>query len=115
LKSARADPPDVVVIDYRLPDSDGATLAAELRREHPVAHLVMLTGLQDEATIREAVAAGCSGFVTKDRAVDELVESVRTVQAGGSVAGIERVKEKTLPPPERGSTQIRPPWRSTMR
>jgi DNA-binding NarL/FixJ family response regulator len=84
LASVRADPPDVVVIDYRLPDSDGATLAAQLHREHPVAHLVMLTGLQDEATIRKAVAAGCSGFVTKDRALDELVESVRTVHAGGA-------------------------------
>src|SRR6266511_4327873 len=84
LESARADPPDVVVIDYRLPDGDGATLAAALRREHRDAHLVKLTGLQDEATIREAVAAGCSGFVTKDRAVDELLESVRTVHAGGA-------------------------------
>jgi DNA-binding NarL/FixJ family response regulator len=81
---AREDPPDVAVVDYRLPDSNGATLALALRREHPQTHLVMLTGFQDEATIREAVAAGCSGFVSKDRAVDELLVSLRTVHAGGA-------------------------------
>jgi len=84
LAAARDDPPDVVVLDYRLPDRNGAELAAELHREHPSVHLVMLTGFQDDATLREAVDAGCSGFVTKDRATDELVQSVRSVHAGGA-------------------------------
>lgn len=84
LSTARDDPPDVAVLDYRLPDGDGATLAAELHRDHPRLRMVMLSGYQDEATLREAVGAGCCGFITKDYAVDEVVASVRTASAGGA-------------------------------
>jgi two-component system response regulator DevR len=84
VSAARDDPPDVAVLDYRLPDGDGATLAAELHRRHPRLRLVMLTGYQDEATLRQAVEAGCCGFISKDSAVDELVASLRTAYAGNA-------------------------------
>ena len=84
LSEAREDPPDVAVLDYRLPDGDGATLAAELHRNHPALRMVMLTGYQDEATLRQAVEAGCCGFVAKDSAIDELVDSVRSAHAGNA-------------------------------
>lgn len=84
LSAARDDPPDVAVLDYRLPDGDGATLAAELHHDHPRLRIVMLTGYQDEATLRQAVEAGCCGFISKDSAIDELVASVRTAYAGNA-------------------------------
>jgi DNA-binding NarL/FixJ family response regulator len=84
LSAARDDPPDVAVLDYRLPDGDGAALAAELHRDHPGLRMVMLTGYQDEATLRQAVEAGCCGFVSKDSAMDELVDSVRSAHAGNA-------------------------------
>ena len=84
LSAARDDPPDVAVLDYRLPDGDGAALAAELHRDHPELRMVMLSGYQDEATLRQAVEAGCCGFVSKDSAIDELVDSVRTAHAGNA-------------------------------
>jgi DNA-binding NarL/FixJ family response regulator len=84
LSTARVDPPDVAVLDYRLPDGNGAALAAQLHRDHPRLRMVMLTGYQDEGTLREAVEAGCCGFITKDYAVDEVVASVRTAYAGGA-------------------------------
>jgi DNA-binding NarL/FixJ family response regulator len=84
LAVARDDPPDVAVLDYRLPDGDGAALAAELRRVHPGLRMVMLSGYQDEATLRHAVEAGCCGFISKDSAVDELVDSVRAAHAGNA-------------------------------
>jgi DNA-binding NarL/FixJ family response regulator len=82
LATARDDPPDVAVLDYRLPDGDGAALAAELHRDHPGLRMVMLSGYQDEATLRHAIEAGCCGFVSKDSAIDELVDSVRSAHAG---------------------------------
>jgi DNA-binding NarL/FixJ family response regulator len=84
LATVRNDPPDVAVLDYRLPDGNGAALAAQLHSDHPQLRMVMLTGYQDEATLREAVEAGCCGFITKDLAVDEVVASVRTAHAGGA-------------------------------
>jgi two-component system response regulator DevR len=82
--AARDDPPDVAVLDYRLPDGDGATLAGELHRDHPRLRMVMLTGYTDEATLRQAVDAGCCGFISKDAAIDELVAGVRTAYAGNA-------------------------------
>jgi DNA-binding NarL/FixJ family response regulator len=84
LEVARRERPDLVLLDYQLPDGSGAQLAARLREDRPELRMVMLTGFQDEATVREAVEAGCSGFVTKDRAVEELVEAVRVVASGGA-------------------------------
>jgi len=84
LSTARDDPPDVAVLDYRLPDGDGATLAAELHLDHPRLRMVMLSGYQDEATLRHAVEAGCCGFISKDSAIDELVTSLRTAHAGNA-------------------------------
>ena len=84
LAATRREHPDVVVLDYQLPDGSGADCAAQLHQEHPGLHLVILTGFTDEATVRACVQAGCSGFVTKDHAVDELVEALRTVHAGGA-------------------------------
>src|SRR5262245_27533504 len=79
---ASDDPPEVAVLDYRLPDGDGANLAAVLHRDHPGLRMVMLSGYQDEATLRQAIEAGCCGFVSKDSAIDELVDSVRAAHAG---------------------------------
>jgi len=84
LSTARHDPPDVAVLDYRLPDGDGAALAAELRGDHPELRMVMLTGYQDEATLRRAIEAGCCGFVSKESAIDDLVDSVRSAHAGNA-------------------------------
>jgi DNA-binding NarL/FixJ family response regulator len=89
LATARRDPPDVVVLDYRLPDENGAVLAAKLHRDHPGLRIVMLTGFQDETTFRDAVEAGCSGFITKDWTADDLVGCVRTVHAGGAAISSE--------------------------
>jgi len=84
LATARGDPPDVAVLDYRLPDGDGATVAALLHRDHPEVRMVMLSGYQDEATLRQAIEAGCCGFVSKDSAIDELVGSLRSAHAGNA-------------------------------
>jgi DNA-binding NarL/FixJ family response regulator len=61
----------------------------------------MLTGMQeDDAVLRAAVVAGCAGFVTKDRSVDELVEAVRSVHAGrGAIDPAAAARLATAPAP----------------
>jgi DNA-binding NarL/FixJ family response regulator len=59
-------------------------VAAVLRRDHPGLRMVMLSGYQDEATLRRAVEAGCCGFVSKDSAIDELVNCVRSAHVGNA-------------------------------
>jgi DNA-binding NarL/FixJ family response regulator len=75
--------PDVVLMDYELPDGDGVTAAAEIKQSSPATRVVMFTGSgDDEALALRALEAGCSGFVGKARGVDELLAAVRAAHAG---------------------------------
>ena len=74
--------PDIAVIDYRLPDGDGATVATRIRATNPATQIVMLTGLGDERLVVAAIEAGCAAFLTKDKASSELVAAIRVAHAG---------------------------------
>ena len=74
--------PDVVILDFHLPDGDGVDAAVRMRETNPGARILMLTGMGDERTVIAAIDAGCSGLVTKDKALSELVRAVRLTHAG---------------------------------
>lgn len=82
LEAARNRPVDVLVVDYQLPDGDGIALAAGVQAEVPGAKVLMLTGTRDERVLVRAIETGCSGFVTKDKAVDELISAIKAVASG---------------------------------
>ena len=73
---------DVVLMDYRLPDGTGADASRAIKAKWPGARIVMLTALSDDETILESIQAGADGYLTKDRAVEEVVEAVRQANAG---------------------------------
>jgi DNA-binding NarL/FixJ family response regulator len=73
---------DVVLMDYRLPDGTGAEAARAIKARWPGARIVMLTALNDDETILESIQAGADGYLTKDRAVEEVVNAVRQAHAG---------------------------------
>jgi DNA-binding NarL/FixJ family response regulator len=73
---------DVVLMDYRLPDGTGAEATRAIKARWPAARVVMLTALNDDETILESIQAGADGYLTKDHAVDEVVEGVRAAHAG---------------------------------
>jgi two-component system response regulator DevR len=74
--------PTVVVVEYALPDQDGVAVTAEIKRRQPEVMVVMLTGSADDSVLLEAIEAGCSGFLTKDRDASEVVDAIRGVAAG---------------------------------
>jgi DNA-binding NarL/FixJ family response regulator len=76
------DPPDVVLMDYRLTDGDGAEATAKIKQVSPSTRVVMLTAISDDAVLLAAIEAGCSGFVSKTNAVEEVVAAVRAAYAG---------------------------------
>lgn len=85
LVAAATHLPDVILMDFGLPDGDGISAAARIRTERPNVKIVILTDSNDPDALRRAVDAGCLGYLDKARPIDELVAAVR-VAATGHVA-----------------------------
>jgi two-component system NarL family response regulator len=73
---------DVALMDYRLPDGTGAEATRAIKSRWPGARVVMLTALADDETVLESIQAGADGYLTKDRALEEVVSAVRAAHAG---------------------------------
>jgi DNA-binding NarL/FixJ family response regulator len=74
--------PQVVLVDYGLPDGDGITVMTDVKSNYPGTMVVMLTGSNEDRVLLDAINAGCSGFLTKNRAAAEVAEAVRGAAAG---------------------------------
>jgi len=73
---------DAVFLDIRLPDIDGITLAVEIRKTQPSAKLIVLSCQTDEASVRRALDAGVSGYLTKLASPGDIVDAVHKVRRG---------------------------------
>lgn len=87
----RTTQPDVVVLDYHLPDDDAPRITAAIFEASPQTRILILSGNDDDRSLLAALDAGCLGFLTKDKAVDELVAAVRRVHAGEAYVPTERL------------------------
>lgn len=74
--------PDVVVMDYRLPDRDGLSATVAIRSENPDTAVVMVTASDHDTVVAAAVEAGCAAYVTKDRAAQDVVAAVHAAARG---------------------------------
>lgn len=81
---ARRLAPDVVLLDIGLPDLDGITVLERLTAEGKASRVVMLTCQSDERSVRLAMEAGASGYLTKDAGPAEIVDAVREARRGGT-------------------------------
>ncbi|MDM7889289.1 response regulator transcription factor [Curtobacterium sp. RHCJP20] len=76
------DPPDVVLMDLRMPGTDGPTATAAITAAHPGVAVLVLTTYADDASIVGALRAGARGYLTKDAGRRELATAVRAVASG---------------------------------
>ena len=81
-KHAARERMDVVLMDYALPDGTGAEATRAIKARWPSARVIMLTAITDDETVLEAIRAGADGYLTKDRASEEVVSAVRAAHAG---------------------------------
>jgi len=77
--------PDVVLMDLRMPGTDGATATARVRREHPGMRVLVLTTYEGDADILRAIEAGATGYLLKDTPIDTLTEAIRAAARGETV------------------------------
>jgi len=74
--------PDVVLLDFRLPDGMGPDAAAAIRSIRPASKMIFLTREDTEAARFAAVQSGASAFLHKSRAAAEVVAAIRDVARG---------------------------------
>ena len=73
---------DVVLMDYHLPDGDGIVAARYIREEHPRTWVIVVSAVEDRQVLDEALAAGCSGFISKSESLDHLPSAIRGAMVG---------------------------------
>ena len=84
LASVQAQPPDIVLLDRRMPEGDGFDLLEKLRTLSPVTRVIMMTASFTPHDIQQARALGALGYLSKSVRRAKLISSIRTVLAGGT-------------------------------
>ncbi|MEU9762320.1 response regulator [Streptomyces sp. NPDC001834] len=84
LDLARAQSPDVVLMDIRMPEMDGLEATRLISESDDLADVkvLILTTFEDDEHVAEALRAGASGFLGKGARPEELLDAVRTIAAG---------------------------------
>jgi len=77
--------PDVILMDLRMPGTDGATATAEISARYPEIHVLVVTTYDSDQDILKAVEAGAAGYLLKDTPREELYGAVRAAARGETV------------------------------
>jgi DNA-binding NarL/FixJ family response regulator len=82
IQVARGICPEVVVMDITMPGMDGLEATRQLKRLCPHVQVLALTVHEDKQYLFEMLAAGATGYITKQAAADELVAAIHAVAQG---------------------------------
>jgi DNA-binding NarL/FixJ family response regulator len=85
VRTARELRPDVILMDIRMPGLDGISAAKQILAELDSTRIIILTTFETDEYVFAALAAGASGFLTKEIVPDRLREAVRVVAGGDAL------------------------------
>jgi DNA-binding NarL/FixJ family response regulator len=83
--AVREHKPDVVMMDIRMPEMDGITATAAVRRLDTPPQVIVLTTFQADEQVMSALRAGAGGFLLKDTPPAEILAAVRLVASGDAM------------------------------
>ncbi|WP_454299477.1 response regulator [Salana multivorans] len=106
LTMARSLRPDVVLMDIQMPVMDGVAATHAITQELPETRVVAVTTFTTTHYVVPALRAGASGYLLKDSAPDELIDTIRAVHQGEYVlarqivgALVDTVRQDSAPEP----------------
>ena len=76
--------PEVAVLDIAMPHLNGIEAAAQIRKQNPTTLVILLSMYADESYLLRGLDAGVKGYLSKDRAEEDLIPAIRAVRAGRS-------------------------------
>src|ERR1700759_4170652 len=77
--------PDVVLMDIRMPGTDGVTATAAITTRADAPRVIALTTFDADDLVRQAITAGAAGYLVKDTPPAEIIGAIRAVAAGQGV------------------------------
>lgn len=100
LAIADSAPPDIVLMDLRMPVMNGTTATRIICERFPHIKVLVLSTYDDDHDVREAIRVGAKGYLLKDMPSDELVNAIRSINRGYTQLApglLERVVSQIAP------------------
>jgi DNA-binding NarL/FixJ family response regulator len=85
IDTVRRDPPDIVLMDLRMPVVDGVSAMRQIHEFAPDVQFIVLTTYDNDEYIFQGIQAGARGFLLKDSPREELFKAIRAVSRGESL------------------------------
>lgn len=85
IELAAALQPEVILMDLRMPGTNGIEATRRIHRASPHIGILVLTVFEDDTSVFPAIRAGARGYMLKNTEQDELLRAIRTVAAGGAI------------------------------
>ncbi|ROZ62676.1 DNA-binding response regulator [Kocuria soli] len=101
--AGRAEGPDVVLMDIRMPVMDGLEATHRILSAHPGVTVVLLTTFDLDEYALDGIRAGASGFLLKDAMPEDLLAAIRTCHRGDAVIApstTHRLMQRFIDPPK---------------
>ena len=76
--------PDVILMDIDLPGENGISYTRRIKEKYPFINILMLTVIEQEEKIMEAIYAGATGYLIKSAIPENILENIRILYRGGS-------------------------------
>ncbi|MCH2595967.1 MAG: response regulator transcription factor [Pirellulales bacterium] len=95
LELALENPPNLVLLDVRMPECDGITCLSRLRTKLPDVPVLMFSAFDNPTYIARAVALGATGFLVKTASRDEFLTAIRSASSGEAIWTREELRRVT--------------------
>ena len=108
VEAARKCSPDVILMDFELPDGTGADASRAILAENPGVKILFLTMYDDEQNLHEAIKSGAKGYLLKNARTAELIAGIKAVQRGDGALSpsiIASIMNNLSNAPEAGTPQ----------